>query len=103
MANRHTHKKLRAEIRARMAQTGESYQRARARILAPRVSAVGPQTDLVAFSCFGIPATLATIEMHGMAVALLLPSSSLWNHAKPHPSPVPLMLAAMRSLPRMRA
>jgi hypothetical protein len=29
MANRHCHKKLRAEIRSRMARTGESYQKAR--------------------------------------------------------------------------
>ena len=33
MANRRAHKKLRTEIRSRMARTGESYQKARARIL----------------------------------------------------------------------
>jgi hypothetical protein len=61
MANRHTHKKLRAEVRARMTETGESYQAARNRILArprPHASAV----DLVPLTVFGVPMTLATGE-----------------------------------------
>jgi hypothetical protein len=96
MANRHAHKKLRAEVRARMAATGESYQQAHARIATRQVSAA-PQTDLVPVSYYGIPLALATIEMHGMAVAVLVPSSRLWHQGYPTQSPVPLMRAAMRS------
>jgi hypothetical protein len=97
MANRHTNKKLRAEIRARMAATGESHQQAHARIAACRVSATRPETDLVPVSYYGIPVTLATIEMHGMAVAVLVSSSRLWRRGYPDSSPVPMMRAAMRS------
>ncbi len=96
MANRHTHKKLRAEIRARMDRTGESYQRARARVLSPARSAEDARTDLVSFSYFGLPGTLATIEMHGMAFAVMVPSSRLWGHGYPHPFPMAMMRAAMR-------
>jgi hypothetical protein len=61
MANRHSHKKLRAEIRARMAETGESYQVVRKRILA-RPSQHTHAVDLVALTFFGQPVTLATAE-----------------------------------------
>jgi|CZKU01.1.fsa_nt_gi hypothetical protein len=64
MANRHAHKKLRAEIRARMAARGESYQQAYAHVATRRASATAPQTDLVPVSYYGIPLALATIEMH---------------------------------------
>ncbi len=97
MANRHAHKKLCAEIRARMAATGESYQQAYARVATRRVSENAPQTDLVPVSYYGIPIALATIEMHGMSVAVWVPSSTLWRHGYPVQSPVPLMRAAMRS------
>jgi hypothetical protein len=97
MANRHAHKKQRTQVRARMASTGESYQKALAHILAQRVQSSSAQTDLVPFSYFGIPVTLATIQMHGMTVAVLVPSSRLWGHGYPHPFPVPMMRAAMRS------
>jgi hypothetical protein len=97
MANRHAHKKLRAEVRARMSATGESYQRAHARVATRRVSATSPQTDLVPVSYFGIPLVLATIETQGMSVAVLVPSSRLWRDGYPAQSPVPLMRAAMRS------
>ena len=97
MANRHAHRKLRAEIRSRMAATGESYQKALAQIRLRRVSPSSARTDLVAVSYFGIPVALATIEMHGMSVAVLVPSSRLWRHGYPAHSPVPLMRAAMRS------
>ena len=70
MANRHSHKKLRAEIRARMATTGESYQAAQQRILLrPRDERT--RVDLVAFRFFGVPLTLATTEgglVHSVAV-----------------------------------
>ena len=97
MANRHAHKKLRTEVRARMAATGETYQQALARVATHPVSASAPQTDLVAVSYYGIPLALATIEMHGMSVNVLVPSSRLWRHGYPAQSPVPLMRAAMRS------
>jgi hypothetical protein len=97
MANRHAHKKQRAEVRARMASTGESYQKALTHILSRQVAGSSPQTDLVSFYYFGIPVTLATIQMHGMAVAVLVPSARWWRHGYPAQSPVPLMRAAMRS------
>lgn len=96
MANRHAHKKLRGEVRARMAATGESYQQARARVVTG-VSGTSPRTDLLHASYYGVPVTLATIEMHGMAVAVLIPSSKVWKRGYPLSSPVPLMQAAMRS------
>ncbi len=77
MANRHSHKKLRAEIRARMAETGESYQAARQRILAcPRTKQA--RVDLVPFRFFGVPMTLATAEgsvVHSVAVLRSTPTS----------------------------
>ena len=95
MANRRSHKKLYAEVRARMAATGESYQKARARVLSSAVSVTGPRTDLVAFSYYGVPATLATIEMHGMAVALLLPSSTHATQSHRRPLPIPIARVVM--------
>jgi hypothetical protein len=66
MGNRHHHKKLRAEVRARMARTGESYQRALARIREEcEGRAPARDVDLVAFEYFGVPATLATFEIAG--------------------------------------
>lgn len=63
MGNRHHDKKLRAEVRARMARTGETYQQALGRIRGRRPS---PHVDLVAFDWFGAPAALATIENMGV-------------------------------------
>jgi hypothetical protein len=69
MANRHHHKKLRAEVLARMKATGESYQRALASASGGTVT-VGAMTgrprrraatvDLVHFTSFGRPMALAT-------------------------------------------
>jgi hypothetical protein len=95
MANRHTHKKLRAEIRARMRATGESYQKARARILSSGVRE-RPRADLVPISYFGLPATLATIESQGVVVCAVVPSSTLWGHRYPHPFPLPLLRGLLR-------
>jgi hypothetical protein len=75
MANRHHHKKLRAEARARMARTGESYQQARQRVLAPPSSAAVQAFsgfDLLEFSYFGKPAILASWHSYGVAVAIVL-------------------------------
>lgn len=78
MANRHSHKKLRAEVYARMAQTGESYQAARQRIVM-RTREKGSPVDLVPFRFFGMPMTLATTEggvVHSVAVLRATPTSS---------------------------
>jgi len=67
MANRHSHKKLRAEIRARMASTGESHQVALHRIIALRGNErrpAGPRVpDLLAANYFGVPITVAAFEV----------------------------------------
>ena len=60
MANRHSHKKLRAEIHARMAETGKSYQTVREQILASPNR--HNEVDLVELTFFGQPMTLATAE-----------------------------------------
>jgi hypothetical protein len=78
MSNRHTHKKLRAEARARMVRTGESYQLARQRILS-RSHDPSMGVDLVPFRFFGVPMTLATAEgsaVHSIAVLSATPRSS---------------------------
>jgi hypothetical protein len=90
MANRHSHKKLRAEIRARMAQTGESYQAARHRILL-RIKVKRARVDLVPFRFFGMPMTLATSEgdvVHAVAVLRSTPTS-----ARSYPVPLAAWLS----------
>jgi hypothetical protein len=75
MANRHSHKKLRAQARARMARTGESYQQARHRLLAlqPSLSTQAVSGfDLLEFSYFGKPAVLASWHSYGVPVAIVL-------------------------------
>jgi hypothetical protein len=84
MANRHSHKKLRAEIRARMRRTGESYQRARQSVLARApVSASALEVDFVTFEFFGAPMTLATTA--GGAVNTI----AILNAGTEGPWPVP--------------
>ncbi len=61
MANRHAHKKLRAEIRAHIAKTGDGYQTARNRILAAR-ERQHDAVELVATRYFGMRMTLATFQ-----------------------------------------
>ncbi|HET9931964.1 MAG TPA: hypothetical protein VFQ35_14780 [Polyangiaceae bacterium] len=62
MANRHTHKKLRAEVRARMTATGESHQTALAHILA-RGQADPAVPDLIAVNYFGVTINVAVFEV----------------------------------------
>jgi hypothetical protein len=63
MANRHANKKLRAEILARMRETGESYQTAYARVVArARLPDAARTADLVACTRFGVPMTLITFS-----------------------------------------
>jgi hypothetical protein len=77
MANRHSHKKLRAEVRARMARTGESYQQARQKLLALRRSGSASAQacsgfDLLEFRYLGKPAVLASWHSYGVPIALFL-------------------------------
>ena len=64
MANRHSHKKLRNEIVARMRVTGESYQRARDAVVSRRPTA--PVLDLVPFESFRVPMTLVVFAVDGV-------------------------------------
>jgi hypothetical protein len=79
-----------------MAATGESHQKARARVERRRVSVSTPGMDLVAFSYFGVPATLATLEMQGFTVFAVVPSSRLWEQGHLRPFPFPLVRALSR-------
>jgi hypothetical protein len=77
MANRHSHKKLRAEARARMALTGETYQQARQQSLALQASSCAPAGPVqgfavLEFSHFGEPAVLATWHSYGVPVAIVI-------------------------------
>jgi hypothetical protein len=93
MGNRHHHKKLRAEVRARMASTGESYQTALARIQARRsASAVRSPMDLVSVEYFGVTATLATYEIAGRLACVIVSSP---HHRGPFPAN-PLVALASR-------
>jgi hypothetical protein len=67
MGNRHRHKKMRSEVRAIMAETGESYQTALSRLRMERraASALARQVDLIPIDYFGTPLTLATFEILG--------------------------------------
>jgi hypothetical protein len=75
MANRHSHKKLRAEIRARMASTGETYQTARQRILLRSGDPQPPSArgELLQVEYFGVPLTLALLEQRGRITIVLVP------------------------------
>jgi hypothetical protein len=88
MANRHSHKKLRAEIRERMAKTGESYQAARARILVRPCAQAA--IDLVPFQFFGVPMTLMTAEGRIVDSIAVLRATS--RSAPPYPLPLAALL-----------
>ncbi len=91
MGNRHHNKKLRAEVRARMARTGESYQQALARVVDERAGSVLARgVDLMEIAYFGVPATLATFEIAGRLACVALSSCHL---AGPLPRSVLLGLA----------
>jgi len=92
MANRHSHKKLRAEIRARMASTGESYQSAQRRVLVsrstPRGLGRGGVPDLIATTYFGVPITVAAYEVLSHLRLILVsgsggPMGLPWGKASP--------------------
>lgn len=79
MGSRHGNKKLRNAVKARMAATGETYQRARTRILegvAPNASGAARRVDLISISYWGRAATLATFEIAGRLAAVLVAGTS---------------------------
>jgi hypothetical protein len=90
MGNRHGNKKLRLAVRARMARTGESYQRALSSLLHLEVLTQAPTrrvatdngVDLLPIRYFGAPAAIATFEIAGRLAVLVVSS--------PHrPAPFP--------------
>lgn len=92
MANRHSHKKLRAEIRARMALTGESHQTAHRRIVSLRSSAQRGERagvpELIATTYFGVPITVAAYEILSHVRLILVsgtggPLGLPWGSASP--------------------
>jgi hypothetical protein len=81
MGNRHGHKQLRRAARARMANTGESYQQARSSLLAQRqpLPLARPETeassigaDLMPIRYFGLPLAMATFQIAGKLAVLAL-------------------------------
>jgi hypothetical protein len=74
MANRHSHKKRRAEVRARMARTCESYQQALEAVRAARAMFEVPAIEsVVTFEHFGQTRMLVITERFGMPMVMLMP------------------------------
>lgn len=97
MGNRHHDKKLRADVRAAMAVTGESYQQALLRLRGQLPAAAAPSRDpdLIPIAYFGIPLTLATFEILGDLSCVVL-SGSRFSRSVPK-SPL-FALARRRSM-----
>lgn len=82
MGNRHGNKKLRLAVRARMARTGESYQKALCSLRHPgapeqtsaRWGATDSGVDLLPIRYFGAPAAIATFEIAGRLAVLVVGS-----------------------------
>lgn len=82
MGNRHGNKKLRLAARARMARTGESYQKALCSLRHPdvpeqtseRCGATESGVDLLPIRYFGAPAAIATFEIAGRFAVLVVSS-----------------------------
>jgi hypothetical protein len=78
MGNRHHNKKLRAQVRARMAQTGERYQQALSRLAVQRGTNLQVHdVDLLHVDYFGEPLTVATFQMLDRVSCVVLPSRHL--------------------------
>lgn len=83
MGNRHGNKKLRLAVRARMARTGESYQKALSSLLhldaaaheSKLQGATDDGVDLLPIRYFGAPAAIATFEIAGRLAVLVVSSS----------------------------
>jgi hypothetical protein len=97
MGNRHHHKKLRADVRAAIATTGESYQQALCRLRSARRQAVAPRAhvDLIPIDYFGIPLTLATFEILGDLSCVAVSGGRL---PRPFPKSPLFALARQRAL-----
>lgn len=101
MGNRHGNKKLRLAVRARMATTGESYQKALSSLrhldvperASVRWGATDSGVDLLPIRYFGAPAAIATFEIVGRLAVLVVSS--------PHrPAPFPQNPIAALGPPR---
>jgi hypothetical protein len=83
MGTRHGNKKLRLAIRARMARTGESYQKALSSLLhlevptetSTRREATDNGVDLLPIRYFGVGAAVATFEIAGRLAVLVVSSA----------------------------
>jgi hypothetical protein len=98
MGNRKHHKKLRAEARATMAATGESYQTVLLRLRARARNRPATQThppDLLSVAYFGLPVTLATFEILGDLSCVVLSEPHL---GQPFPRNPLLALGRRRSM-----
>ena len=104
MANRHANKKLGIAVRARMATTGESYQRALAQVRhlhaatghpTARTDAIDRGVDLVSIRYFGVPAALATIPIAGRLAVLVVSSA---HHRCPFPKNPMVALGSPRMI-----
>jgi hypothetical protein len=90
MANRRANKKLRALTRARMAATGESYQRALSQLRAQHASVQEKATgtvavDLIDCDYYGVSVTLATFEDPILPRIVVLPKlHDQWQHQGTH-------------------
>jgi len=97
MGNRNHHKKLRAEARAMMQQTGESYQRVLSRLRSRKHHRLAPapaaRVELVTGAYFGLPVTLATFEILGEVSCVVMSAHHL---RYPYPS------SPLFGLPRRR-
>lgn len=90
MGNRHGNKKLRLAARARMARTGESYQKALSALrhrevpeqTSTRCGATDNGVDLLPIRYFGAPAAIATFEIGGRLAVLVVSSP---HRAAPFP------------------
>lgn len=84
MANRRANKKLRALTRARMAATGESYQRALTAVCAKHAPPTeAGAVDLIECSYHGAPMTLATFHDPTLPRIVVMPRfgfASSWDH-----------------------
>jgi hypothetical protein len=80
MGNRHGNKKLQLAVRARMARTGESYQKALSSLrhldvpaqTSMQWEATDNGVDLLPIRYFGAPAAIATFEIAGRLAVLVV-------------------------------
>lgn len=97
MGNRHHNKRLRAAVRAMMANTGESYQTvlSRLRNQKPKAVARANDVDLIPVDYFGISLTIATFEILGDLSCVITPGSI---SSGPFPKSPLFALARQRAL-----